>query len=112
VQNDNLNKWNMFDTFFCWTSLNKNCYEIPQENHLTMNAYANSWIVDTDEVCQKGFCQKNDDGSYDAQFVIEYWPQRLFYFWVWVSLFTLIILSFYGIFVLIPKKPKKEEFNL
>ncbi len=109
IQNDNLKIWNMFDTFFCATSLNKNCLEIPQENHLTMNAFANAWIVDTDEVCKQWFCSKNEDGSYNAEFIIEYRPQRLFYAWAWISLLTLIILSFYGIFTL-SKKPK-NEFN-
>lgn len=108
IQNDNLSRGNMFDTFFCGSILNKNCKEIVWENHLTMNAYANGWIVDTDEVCKKGFCKQNEDGSYDAEFIIEYWPQRLFYIWAGISLMSLIIISFYGLFTL---SQKSKKFN-
>ena len=31
--------------------INKNVMQIPDENHLTGNGYANSWIIDPNEVC-------------------------------------------------------------
>ena len=56
---------------------------LPPKNHLMVNGYANSWIIDPNEVCNnsgiaasfttprndKAVCIKNPDGSYDIELV-------------------------------------------
>lgn len=85
IQNDNLPKGNIFETWFQKPALS-------EENHLVANGYANSWIIDVDEICREGIgsCVKNPDGTYDLELVVEFWPQRLFYVGVAVSGTTLI----------------------
>ena len=74
IQNDNLPNGNIFETWF-QKPLNNN------NNHLMANGYANSWVIDTDEICANSNvkCIKNADGTYDFELVVEFWPQRLFY---------------------------------
>jgi hypothetical protein len=83
---------------FSFFVFNDNAVQFSDESHLMVNGYANSWIVDTDEICgikdknnkNNQFCIKNIDGSYDFQVVIEYWPQRLFYVGLFISGTTLL----------------------
>ena len=129
IQNDNLPNGNIFETWFAkswnmkhgtWNKfgLNKNVIQIPEEKHLIVNGYANSWIIDTDSLCLSGsqitnsesqdtnniqnfnppaggqnsskYCIRNGDGSYDFELVVDFWPQRLFYIGMGVSLLTLL----------------------
>lgn len=111
IQNDNLPGGRFWETwlptsykvesgklssFFEW---NKDVIELPEENHLMANGYANSWIIDTNEVCKvqseklpsdDSFCIKNSDGSYDFEIIVEFWPQRLYYLGCIISITTLI----------------------
>ena|GEM_PF-970236 len=90
IQNDNLPSGNIFETWFR--------DPIQEENHLTANGYANSWIVDTNEVCKaksdevnkENSCIKNPDGTYDFELIVEFWPQRLFYVGLFISLSTVV----------------------
>jgi len=76
--------------------INRNVLQIPDENHLTVNGYANSWIIDPDEICKnEGFCRKNGDGSYDMELIVEFWPQRLFYIGLGISGLTLLFCIVY-----------------
>ena len=61
----------------------------PEIFHWKANGYANSWWIDLDGVKKTGFFQQNPNGSIDFEFVIEFWPQRLFYFGSIISLLTL-----------------------
>lgn len=91
IQNDNLPDGNFWETW----SLNT-VYQIPEENHQQVNVFANSWWVETDKMCQiNSLCYKNPDGSYDFEIVAEYWPQRVFYFGVIISLVALLSSIFY-----------------
>jgi len=75
--------------------LNENVIQLPEENHLMANGYANSWWIDLKKVCKvesdkvKGFCLKNPDGTYDFELIVEFWPQRLFYWGLLISGMTL-----------------------
>ena len=87
--------------------INKNVMQINDENHQQVNVFANSWWIETEKVCQDesgevnkvykvnkvekpdSFCKKNADGSYDFEMVVEYWPQRVFYTGVIISIATL-----------------------
>ena len=71
IQNDNLLKGYIWDTWFK--------KPLPEENHLVANGYANSWLVDLEEIKKSGKYIQNSDGSIDFEMVIEFWPQRLFY---------------------------------
>ena len=99
IQNDNLSTGNIFETFFK--------KPIDENNHLMANGYANSWIIDAEKLCNDNpeFCIKNPpceigqdksciaqgkDGSYDMEFVVEFWPQRLFYIGLGISGLTLL----------------------
>lgn len=84
VQNENLPDGAFWETWFQDPIMD-------QRDHITANGYANSWIVDSAEICQDpGSCFRNDDGSYDFELVIELWPQRLFYFGMIVSGLTML----------------------
>jgi len=67
---------------------------IPDEYHKQVNVYANSWLVDPLTICTeftKG-CIYNDDGSFTLSLAIEFWPQRLFYLGIMITLSTLLVL--------------------
>jgi hypothetical protein len=82
IQNDNLPTGKFYET---WLKKPLNA-----DNHLMINGYANSWMIDVNEVCEKeNVCVKNSDGSYDFEMVIEFWPQRLFYIGLGISGMTL-----------------------
>ncbi|MCX6719163.1 MAG: hypothetical protein NTZ38_02180 [Candidatus Taylorbacteria bacterium] len=70
IQNDNLADGKLNETWL------KN--PIPETNHLEVNGFANSWSIDTDKLCQNNKCSRNNDGTYNIELVLEYWPQRLF----------------------------------
>ncbi|MFZ2188009.1 MAG: hypothetical protein WAV73_00395 [Candidatus Moraniibacteriota bacterium] len=91
IQNDNLPSGNLFETWFRRPIENN-------ANHLMVNGYANSWVIDTSSVCDPknnssnssgAACVRNADGSYDFEMVVEFWPQRLFYMGLAISLSTL-----------------------
>jgi hypothetical protein len=72
IQNDNLIEGSISDT---WHS--KSLFAT---QHLMVNGYANGWLLDTTQVCATSkICQRNADGSFDLDVVIEFWPQQLFY---------------------------------
>ncbi|PJE67861.1 hypothetical protein COU95_00055 [Candidatus Shapirobacteria bacterium CG10_big_fil_rev_8_21_14_0_10_40_9] len=53
---------------------------LPDDRHLLMNGYANSWYITPEDA----------ENQVNYQIIIEYWPQRLFYFGVGVTLATMI----------------------
>lgn len=56
---------------------------IEEKNHFLVNGYANAWYLEK---------------TGDQEFTIEYWPQRLFYLGLAVSLLTFLFLSGYSLF--------------
>lgn len=70
--------------------LNRNIFEtwrrkpIPEERHFLVNGYANSWYIIPEDA----------GGKENYEIIIEFWPQRLFYLGIAISLVTL--LSFLG----------------
>ena len=88
IQNDNLPAGHLFETWFE--------KPISESNHLTVNGYANSWIINPNEICQaKNFCVKNSDGTYDFELTVEFWPQRLLYIGLFISGTTLLAFASY-----------------
>jgi len=51
-----------------------------EAEHLTVNGYANSWYIEPEDV----------DGAENYELIVEFWPQRLFYIGLFVSLMTLL----------------------
>ena len=83
IQNDNLSNGLIWDTWFK-TSL-------PEETHQLVNGYANSWLIDPLKICNQGIkCRQNPDGTVDFELIVEFWPQRLYYIGLAISLLTLL----------------------
>ncbi len=91
VQNDNLVTGSFYETWFK--------SPVSQDSHRTINGYANSWDINLSEIChEEKNCIRNADGSYDFEVIVEFWPQRVFYFGLSVSIITisgLLTLSFF-----------------
>jgi hypothetical protein len=84
IQNDNLPDGNIFETWLKKPIDNN-------RNHLMVNGYANSWIIDSKNLCgNNNLCVKNADGTYDLEMIVEFWPQRLFYVGLSISLVTFL----------------------
>ncbi|MFA6296281.1 MAG: hypothetical protein WC663_02935 [Patescibacteria group bacterium] len=116
IQNNNLDDGKLYETWFALKKngnnlfgLNKNVVELADVKHLIANEYANSWIVDPQEICKNNnFCRKNSDGSYDLELVIELWPQRLFYIGLIITVATIFVLFCYLIFILFKNKSTQK----
>ncbi len=101
IQNDNLEKGNFYETW-----LQKPISD--NKNHKIVNGYANSWDIKPNDICfDNDKCIKNADGSYDLELVIEFWPQRIFF----LGLFISIITVFSGIVFLIYDFIKKHKLK-
>jgi len=91
IQNDNLKSGSISDTWFKKPVDNN-------RNHLKVNGYANSWILDTGNICSSGKCIPNQDGTVDFALTVEFWPQRLYHLGLTISSVTvlscLVYLSF------------------
>ncbi|WP_176235869.1 glycosyltransferase family protein [Candidatus Hakubella thermalkaliphila] len=72
IQNENLLAGPIWET---WLR-----QPLPEENHLLVNAYANSWWIK-----KRG----------DFEIILEFWPQRLFYLGLAISVATLVFCSAY-----------------
>lgn len=99
IQNDNLPKGSIFETWFKKPIENN-------ENHLMANGYANSWIIDSENICEteNSKCVKNSDGTYNMELVVEFWPQRLFYIGAIISGATLLACIMYLLYNFIKEK--------
>jgi len=89
IQNNNLSDGHFFETW----GLN----HVSNKYHWIANGYANSWWIDLDAIKCIGTYNCNTDVSYNIEMILEYYPQRFFYFGIIItglSLFGfLVILS-------------------
>jgi hypothetical protein len=78
-------------------------------NHIKLNNTMNAWYVDPASACGMigASCQKQSDGSYDMDIVIEFMPQRWFYLGAIVSGITFIACVVY--FVRSGQREKEER---
>lgn len=83
---------------------------VNENSHLMVNGFANSWIITPDGICKdSNICQKNDDGSYDLELIIEYQPQKYFTSLMILNILILITALIYiSIYRL---KNKGEDFD-
>ncbi len=101
IQNDNLDNGSIFDT---WLEGSKKLspQQVPEKDHFIANGYSNAWFVDFPAICQQSqLCVKNSDGSYTLEFIIEFWPQRIFFLG---SSITLLTVATCAIFIVIKRK--------
>ena len=85
IQNNNLRQGTFYETWF---------KDIVGDNdHLVANGYANSWILDPQQICDKNInkCIKNPDDTYDFELIIEFLPQRYFLVGVYISSIILLL---------------------
>ena len=92
IQNDNLPDGAILETLF----------EKPiigDDNHLLVNGYANSWIIDTDRIClENDKCKKNPNGTYDFELVAEFSQQKIFFISSIISVTSFIFCICYLIY--------------
>lgn len=109
IQNDNLPNGAFYETWFSQPA-------VIEKNHLMVNGYANSWILDIDDICGKypsedpRSCKKSGDGTYDFELVIEYRLQKLFYFGMAISAAVLLVIILY-LFCFLGGKLKAATFH-
>jgi len=83
--------------------LDRNTFEtlgkksLSEDKHLLVNGYANSWYITPEDV----------NGREDYELIIEFWPQRLFYIELGISLATLLSCLGYLGFSFVKNKIKK-----
>jgi hypothetical protein len=89
IQNDNLPSGPFYETW-----LKKS---LPEKNHLMVNRYANGWLIDVAHLCanQSQACLRNNDGSFETEIVVEFWPQQIYIIAIAISGLTLFF-SFAG----------------
>lgn len=87
IYNGNLNNGKILET------QNSRLYRQINENlHYKVNGYANLWTLKTSELCKdNSYCQKNSDGSFDIEAVIEFSSQRYLYYGLAVSIVSLLV---------------------
>jgi hypothetical protein len=87
IQNDNLRSGSFYET---WSTISK-AYELNTSNHVLANSYANGWIIDPKEICSRETaCVTNADGSYNMELVLEFWPQRVLYLGLFITVGSLL----------------------
>jgi len=106
IQNDNLPNGPIFETWLKRPIENN-------KNHFMVNGYANSWIIDPKKICiqHSTACIRNSDGSFDFEIVVEFWPQRMFYIGLAISVTTLISCFSYIIWQWTQKKILNTKKN-
>lgn len=89
VQNNNLPNGAPWETW--------NMEAVDELNHLKVNRFANSWILETDTICSlSGVCRKTNNG-YDIELIAEFYPQRIHIASVGLSIVSFFIyLGFVG----------------
>lgn len=102
IQNNNLPTGFLTETWFRQPSFDS-------LSHFRINAFANSWIVDPSRVCRDSTCQANKDGTYNLELVAEFWPQKLFYIGLGVSIFFSVMVGLYFIVMFAERSVKKQQ---
>ena len=63
---------------------------IPENSHIKVNGYANGWAINVNQLCVMPLaCHRNEDGSFEVDLVMEFWPQQTFYLGLALSGLTL-----------------------
>ncbi len=106
IQNNNIPDGHILQTLFE--------RPLPDKYHFIANGYANSWWIDLNYIKKLGprYYKVNKNGTIDFELIINYWPQRLLYIGIIVSVLSIIIFGIYLIYDTIKKtKNKKDTTN-
>lgn len=88
IQNDNLPSGQAWETWFSRPIGGT-------ASHSIFNTYANGWIVDPGVFCaDSNYCIANEDGTYDFEIVMDFWPQRLIYLGWFFSIAAFLLCFF------------------
>ncbi len=92
IQNNHLDSGKFWDTAFL--------QEVAGNSHFVVNEGYNGWFLDLEEICNKtskANCQKEQDGVYNLELVMEFYPEIpyrfLFTFTLLLALIFLIIFN-------------------
>jgi hypothetical protein len=92
IQNDNLYSGKFYETFFSKPT-------VPEGDHFIVGDYSNGWTIKPETLCEEGnACLKNQDGSYDISMIIEFYPQRYFWFGLSIPVLALFLYCSYYLF--------------
>ncbi len=73
--------------------------EVLYDKHILINGYANSWMINNDDLCKNNaLCKKNSDNSYDYDLIIEFYPQQYYYIGMAMTLMMLLLMFIYFIY--------------
>lgn len=101
IQNNNIDSGSFYDTTFIQS--------IPDSTHLKVNGYAQAWMINPEVICSTNPCRKNADETYEIELIIEFMPQKIFY---WNFSFSLLLLSISTTIYLLKFKPwRKLTYN-
>ncbi len=65
---------------------------VDENKHLKVNAFANSWTIDVDEICKnQSVCRNSKSGGEDFELIAEFFPQQIEYIAITISLSGLFI---------------------
>ena len=98
IQNDNIPDGHILQTLFE--------KPLPSKYHFVVNGYANSWWINLKYIKKLGpqYYKINKNGTYDFEFIIDYWPQRLLYIGIIISGTTVILFGLYLIYDAVKKR--------
>ena len=101
IQNNNIPSGHILQTLF------QTPY--PNKYHFIVNGYANSWWININDIKKLGpqYYKVNKNGTYDFEFIIDYWPQRLFYIGIIISATTVVVFGLYLIYDTVRKRKTK-----
>jgi len=88
------------------TNYFSNALLLPENFHWRISGFANGWWVGVDQLKKEldaqdlsnKYYKNNHDGTISLEFVLEFWPQRLFYLGLFVSFIVVILSTVYLIF--------------
>jgi len=93
-----------------WPFVHPNIVE--SDNHFQYMTFLNGWYIDVDKYCQRDdVCVRNDDGTYDIEFVAEFFPQRWFYLGLCISSSVFFVLICWLILSFFIRKIKVKKFK-
>ena len=81
-------------------------YFIADDNHIENDAFLNTFYVSPEDICKKYQCKNNNDGSFDIDLALYFYPQSYFYFGLIISGFALLAVLGY---LILAKKINMEQ---
>ena len=73
--------------------------EVSSKKHFIINSYSNSWLINSKDICSiKNNCSNNKDATYNFELIIEFYPQKYYYYGLFISLGTLLIFLLYALY--------------